>query len=263
MILTRLLLLCSLLPLLVGFDLFHSKSSLVEEGNRLLAAGKLKEALAAYERAAKELPDELGVQYNLGIAHHQLGQFERARDALTRATQTGDRELRARAFYNLGNAQFELKKWRDAVGAYTRALQLNPRHQPSKWNLELALRRLREEEKKKQQQDKKDKKQDKKDKKQDKKDKKDQKQDKKDQDQKQSKKDDKDKKQGQDRKQDRKDQKQAQKQERKEQAKPKPQPQPKEMQGVLDALDRNDRNLQRKRARAVMGGGLPRPTKDW
>lgn len=247
-----------------GFDLFQTRSGAVEEGNRLLRAGKLKEALAAYQRAAKELPDEPGVQYNLGIALHRLGQLEKARDALSQAALASSLALRQKAFYNLGNAQFDLKKYKEAAAAYTRALQLDPGHAASRWNLELALRRIQEEEKKKEQK----KKQDKKDQKQDKKDKKDQK------DQKQDQKDQKqgaDEKRPADKKQDKKDPAEEKKQAKKEQQKKQPEKRegakagqkPPEMDNVLDALDRNDRNQQRRRARMVPGGGLTRPSKDW
>jgi tetratricopeptide (TPR) repeat protein len=254
-----------------GFDLFQTRSDAVEEGNRLLRAGKLKEALKAYERAAKELPDEPGVQYNLGIAQHRLGQFEKARQALGRATVAQSRELRRNAFYNLGNAQFELKRYKEAVGAYTRALQLDPGHGSARWNLELALRRLQEEEKKKKEEEKKQqqKKQQKKDPKQN--------QDQKNQDQKNQDQKNQDQKQGadqkrpSDKKQDKKDpgqdKKQAQKQQQKKQQEKrdgaKAGQKPPEMDNVLDALDRNDRNLQRRRARMQPGGGLTRPSKDW
>jgi tetratricopeptide (TPR) repeat protein len=247
-----------------GFDLFQTRSGAVEEGNRLLRAGKLKEALAAYQRAAKELPDEPGVQYNLGIALHRLGQLEKARDALSQATLASPRELRQKAFYNLGNAQFDLKKYKEAAAAYTRALQLDPGHTASRWNLELALRRIQEEKKKKEQEKKQ--KQDKKDQKQDKKD---QKQEKKDQ--KQDPKQGADEKRPADKKKDTKDPAEEKNRAKKEQQRKQPEKRdgakpgqkPPEMDNVLDALDRNDRNLQRRRARMVPGGGLTRPSKDW
>lgn len=253
----QILLLSVLAPLLCGFDPFRSSNGHVEQGNALLSAGKLKEALEQYQRAARELPDEPGVHYNLGIAHYQLGQLEQARQALLRGTGAAEPELRAKAFYNLGNVHLEQKRWKEAVNAYRQALQLRPHHRASKWNLELALRRLREEEKKQQQQKKNDQKKDQQ---------KDRKKDDKDQ---------KDKRQSQDQKQQDQKKQQDQNKEQKKQARKsppdrnqdkqqgkRPQPPP-EMDQVLEALDRNDKNLQRRRARLLMGGDLPRPEKDW
>jgi tetratricopeptide (TPR) repeat protein len=246
----EILLLLALTPLLCAFDPFRSSNSHVEQGNALLSAGKVKEALEQYQRAARELPDEPGVHYNLGIAHYRLGQLEQARQALLRATGVAEPELRAKAFYNLGNVHLDQKRWKDAVNAYRQGLQLRPHHRASKWNLELALRRLREEEKKQKKDQKKDQRKD-------------------------QKKDQKDKKQSQDQKQQDQKQQQDQNREQKKQARNRPpdrnqdkqqgkRPQPPaEMDQVLEALDRNDKNLQRRRARLLMGGDLPRPEKDW
>jgi tetratricopeptide (TPR) repeat protein len=246
-----LLALLALTPLLLGFDPFRTSNSNVERGNASLEQGKFKEALSAYDRAAKELPDEPGVQYNRGVALAKLGRFDEARQALLKATAATDRALKAKSFYNLGNAYLNLKKPKDAIGSYVRSLQLSPGHRPSKWNLELALRRLKEEQKKKKEQQKKNKDKNKDKKKKKNKDEKQQQQggDKKNQPQRQDQK----------KQQQQQQQKQDKKQPRAQKKKP---PRPKQMDAVLDALDRNDKNLQKRRAR-IRAGGSRRPVKDW
>jgi Ca-activated chloride channel homolog len=247
-----------LAPLLCGFDLFRSSNTNVEEGNAKLGAGKLKEALAYYEKAAKELPDEPGVHYNLGIALYQLGQFDRARQELLKGTAATDAGLKEKSFYNLGNVLFEQKKFKEAVAAYTRALQLSPGHVAAKWNLELALRRQQEEEKKKKEEEKKKKEEEKKKEKKDGKQQKDgQQKDDKGQAGKQPEPKKDQGKQQQGKKQQKQDPRRANKQQ------PRPRPDQQQMNDVLNALDRSDRNLQRQRARAMMGQGVPRPVKDW
>jgi len=232
----RYLLLALCLPLLYGFDPFNTSNANIEQGNTKLKAGKVKEALQLYEKAAKELPDEPGVHYNRGIALARLGKYKEASDALLKGTMAADPALKAKSFYNLGNAHFKLKRYKDAAAAYTRSLQLSSGHRPSKWNLELALRKIREQKKKDKKKKKKDKKNDKK--KQGKKNKKDP-GDKKNKDPKKKKKD-------------------------KSQAKnePKKKKEKKRMNSVLDALDRNDKNLQKRRAR-IKAGRRRRPEKDW
>ena len=211
-------------PLLSGFDPFRSANGDVEQGNAKLGANKYKEALSHYDAAAKKLPDAPGVQYNRGIALHRLGRHKEAAEALGKATRTRDPELKRKSFFNLGSALLQQKKFKEAAEAFKGALRLAPWHRPSKWNLELALK-----------QD--DKKQD--DKKQD------------------------DKKQDQQKKQDDKKQDQQKKQQqKKQQQKKQPSPSRRRMNSVLDALDRRDKNLQKRRAR-MRRGGLQRPTKDW
>jgi tetratricopeptide (TPR) repeat protein len=204
------LVLLAAVPVLCAFDLFRSENSAVREGNAQLAAGKPKEALEAYNRAAKALPEEKGVDYNRGIALYRLGKYEEARKALLDATGAQDRSLRQQAFYNLGNALYQTKAYRDAADAYRRALRIDPADRAAKWNLELALRQIREEEKKKKQQQDKDK----------------------------------DK------------QKQQDKQQRQGS------PEQEQMRRALDALNRGDKDLQKRRLR-LLYGGQRRPTKDW
>ena len=234
--LNKILLLTLCLPVLYGFDPFSTSNANIEQGNVKLKAGKIKEALELYDKASKDLPDEPGVHYNRGIALHRLGKFKEARDALLKGTLATDPALKGKSFYNLGNAHFKLKRYKDAAAAYKRSLQLSSRHRPSKWNLELALRKIREQKKKDEKKKKKDKKNDKK---------------------KQSKK----KKKDDPGKQKNKDQ---QKKKDKSQAKnePKQKKEKKRMNSVLDALDRNDKNLQKKRARIKAGRRRP-PEKDW
>ncbi|MFH1132270.1 MAG: tetratricopeptide repeat protein, partial [Pseudomonadota bacterium] len=226
-------------------DLFRSTNSNVENGNTKLEGGKPEEALKFYEKAAKQLPDEPGVQYNRGIALQKLGKYQEAKQAFLKATTAGDHSLSAKSSYNLGNAFFQLKKYKEAADSYRRSLRFRPKHQPSKWNLELALRRIQEDKKKQDKQNKKDK--------QDKRGK----QNKKDKQQKsenpKEKKDD--KKKGQ-------EQNQPQPQE-KDKEDPHKKTDERKMNQTLDALDRNDKNLQRRRARLRYGGTQRQPTKDW
>jgi Ca-activated chloride channel homolog len=249
--------------LLAGFDPFQSSNTNIEEGNAKLGAGKIKEALEYYDKAAKELPDEPGVQYNRGIALHRLGQFEKARQALLKGTLAADRELKTKSFYNLGNALFDLKRYKEAADAYRRSLQLQPSHRPSKWNLELALRKVREEEKKKKEQEKKDKEKNK-NKDKDKKDKDQQGKDQKDQGQKDKDQKEKDRGKPEAKKDQKKDRDRSSKEKEREREKQRQEArrEKQNMNDTLDALDRNDKNLQRQRAR-LLGGDLRKPVKDW
>lgn len=242
------LVLLLLVPLMWGFDPFRSSNSNVEQGNSRLEQKKFEQALEFYDKAAKDMPDSAGVQYNRGIALSRLGKLKEAQQALVKGTMAKDKAIKARSFYNLGNVMFDQKKYKEAADAYRSSLRLKPKHHRSKWNLELALRKIKEEKKKQDKQDK-DKKQDNKDK-----------QDKQDKNKKQGNKDkqkqDKDKKKKQQNKQDKKKQQQSQKDKKKEK------PSDKQMQSVLDALDRNDKNVQRRRAR-MRGRDFRRPVKDW
>ncbi len=250
-------------PLLLGFGVLEKRDPEVEAGNAALKAGKAEEALGHYDQAVKKLPADAGVHYDRGAALYALSRFEEAGQEFLRASEAHDPALKASALYNLGNAYFKKEKFKDAVAAYTRTLELKPDDKQAKWNLEIALRKQKDEEKK--QQDKKD--QDDKDKKNDQK-KDDKKDDKKDQDGKDKKNDQKkdDKKdQG---KQDQKDQDQKQDQsgQKQDQQQPKPQPstpdEQKQIQAVLDNLERSSKDLEKERAKARAVRRAP-PERDW
>ncbi len=132
------------LPLLLGIDLLRSKSRAVEEGNAQMKAGKAEEALGRYDQAAERLPNDPGVRFNRGTALFGLGRYDEAAQEFLRATETKGGALRASAFYNLGNSFFQAQKYGEAIEAYKRALAFDPSDARAKWNLEIALRKKRE-----------------------------------------------------------------------------------------------------------------------
>jgi tetratricopeptide (TPR) repeat protein len=238
-------------PLLAGFDILRSRNRDAEEGAKLLSEGKAEDALKAFDKATEKLAGDPALRFDRGAALFALSRFDEAGQDFLRATEAKDPGLKAAAFYNLGNALFKKDKFKEAVDAYHRALALDPRDSKSKWNLELALKRQKEDDKKKQ--DQKDKNKD------DKKDKQDKKDDKKDD--KQDKKPD-DKQDKQDKQDDKKDDKQDKKPDDK---KPEAQPQrpdQQQMEAILDSLDKSPKNLEQERARLRAVRRAP-PAKDW
>jgi Ca-activated chloride channel homolog len=232
----------ALLPFVFGFSLLESKNADVEKGNAAMKAGKAEDALGHYDKAVAKLPQDPGAHFDRGAALYALSRFDEAGQEFLRATQSPDTGLKANAFFNLGNAFSKKDKWKEAIEAYKRTLALRPEDQAAKWNLEVALAKKKEEEKKQQDDKNKD------DKKQD------------------DKKDDKNK---DDKKQD--DKKDEQNKDDKKQDKPPP-PKPagqeqdkaqeKQIEAVLDNLERSSKDLEKERARLRAVRRRP-PAKDW
>ena len=258
------LLLLPLLPFLTAFEPLKSSNKDVEQGNLRMKAGKAEEALGFYDKAVATLPNDPGVHFDRGTALYTLSRFEEAGQEFLRATEAKDGALKATAFYNLGNAFFKKDKFKEAVEAYKRALSLDPHDARAKWNEEIALQKVKEEEKKKK--DEQDKNKDKKDDK----DKKDQNKDNKKDDKKDQKKNDDGKDKDKD-KQDKKDQSKNDQDKDKDQKdqqnknpgeQPPPKPDDQEIGAVLDSLERNPKDLEKERARLRAVRRRP-PSKDW
>jgi Ca-activated chloride channel family protein len=260
------LMLAMLVPFLGAWSPLERNNRAVESGNASMKAGKPEEALAAYDQALAGVPNDAGAHFNRGNALYALSRFEEASAEFLRATQSAAPALRPSAFYNLGNSYFKNDKFEDAIAAYRHSLALDPANERAKWNLELALQKKKEaEEKQKNEDDKKD--QDKKDqdKKDDKKD-----QDKKDQDKKDQDKKDQDKKDQDKKDQDKKDQDKKQEEQQQEEKKNEKQqdraedkaPEMRDIDAVLDNLERSPKDLEKMRARLRAVRRAP-PVKDW
>ena len=223
-------------PGVFGFGLLEKRDPEIEAGNAALKAGKADEALGHYEQALKKLPGDPGAHFDRGAALYALSRFDEAGQEFLRATEAKDPALKASAFYNLGNAYFKKEKFKDAVSAYTRTLGLKPDDKQAKWNLEIALRKQ------------------------------------KDQDDKDKKKQDDQNKKDQDKKDDKKDQKNQsekdkQDQQKQDQEQPKPQPEDqkqdqKQIEATLDNLERSQKDLEKERAKARAVRRAP-PERDW
>jgi Ca-activated chloride channel family protein len=280
-----------LLPFLFGFELFQSPNKSVEAGNTQLKGGKPEQALADYDKAVAALPAEPGVHFDRGAALYALSRHDEAVQEFLRATEAKTTPLKAAAFYNLGNSFFKTEKYADAIAAYRRSLALDPNDIRAKWNLELALKKKKDEDQKKkdqQSQDDKNKDKDKQDK--DKQAKNDDKSDDKSGDKKDDKsadknepdKQDKDKqdqaqneqKKADEKKQEQAEQKAQEKQDaqKQEQAKneaqkgdgqkPEKAADMREIEAVLDGLERSPKSLEQERARLRAVRRQP-PSKDW
>jgi Ca-activated chloride channel family protein len=144
------------------------ENSKVREGNETLQKGDAKAALESYNAASRQLPDAPGVQLDRGLALLKQGDYAKAREALLSATNpNAPAELRADAYQDLALAYYReadglsgkndhnesQKLFREALDASKRSLRLRPGDANAAWNMELAARRIREEEQKQKDED--------------------------------------------------------------------------------------------------------------
>ena len=253
----------------LAWEWFRSENAHVRDGNTALRAGDAAGASAQYDQAARELPREPGVQLNRGLALLAQGeQHGPAREAFLRATEPpAPREMRAAAHYDAGLSFYQegdaaagtddhraaQESFRQAAEQFRQSLRQVPGNRDAAWNLELALRRLNEEEEEQEQQDQQEQQENQDQQQQDQQNQDQQQQDQQNQDQ----------------------QQQDQEQQPEEQPGQEGEPDESEAPGtterslpadqerVLDALQDNEDNLERARARARGQRERRRPAQDW
>lgn len=87
------------------------------------------------------------IAYNLAGSVYKQGQFEQAFSAYAQAAGKLSGVEKSRALYNGGNAAFRQEQYQQAIDAYQKTLRLNPQDKNAKYNLELALLRLKQQKK--------------------------------------------------------------------------------------------------------------------
>ena len=271
-----------------------------DKANGLLKKGKADQAVVEYDAALKKSPADQKLLFNKATGLYRQKKYEEAVAGFEAAAQSSDTALAHRARYNAGNACYksgenlagsqdpqETQKaqaaFKKAAEHYSSVLSATPKDTDAKWNLEMAVKRMKEmEQKNKDQQknnddkNKQDQNKDKNDQNNDKKDSKDgddkndQNQDKNDKNKDQDKKNQDEQKKEGDQKKDQDKQNPSQNDPKKDPGskKPeenKPQPTPQEKQAAEQLLmqyadEARDLNKPPKQVKAVPAG---RPEKDW
>ena len=119
----------------------------VHRGERLYHQGKYPEAYGVF-RQALERDSSARLVFAAGSALYRMERYDEAVAAFRQSSRAP--ELRQRSLYNLGNALVRAAEERpgepapllDAVAAYEEALHLAPGDPETRWNLQVALRRL-------------------------------------------------------------------------------------------------------------------------
>ena len=137
--------------------------SKVREGLKFFADQKFDEAHDAFALAASQLEQQKSPKANVAIfdeacAFHRKGDFDKARDRYLQAGLSQDRNLATAAHFNLGMLSSEqarstagdqpesvavekrkeiIESLKQSVASYRHCLELDPKHTPSRKNIEL------------------------------------------------------------------------------------------------------------------------------
>jgi Ca-activated chloride channel family protein len=144
----------SLLGLFGGAGMAQASPRQAERDYR---EGKFRQSADEYGRELSRSPADVKLAYNLGVAAYKSGDFDKAKDALTRSLRSDRLDLQENAYYDLGNVLFRAgqqtlakqpeqtkARWQQAVASYDSALKLAPKDADAIYNRDLVKRKLAE-----------------------------------------------------------------------------------------------------------------------
>lgn len=235
--LSVILLLFSSLCLLAQTEKAH-----IRKGNKNYNSSNFESAQTDYLKAVSKSPESFEAAFNLGDAMFKQEQYEEAvKQFETLSKLELEKVDKAKVYHNLGNSYLMSQKLEESVEAYKNALRNNPSDKETKYNLAYAQYML-----KKQQQQNQDQNKDNKDQNKDKQD--------------QEKKDKEEEKQDQEKKEEEKEKEQ----EEEKEAQPKEEEISKEdAQRLLESLEEDEKELQKKLKKAKVKKQNGVIEKDW
>jgi tetratricopeptide (TPR) repeat protein len=117
----------------------------IRKGNGAFEDGQYQQAEIEYRKALEKAPLSGKADYNLGNALYKQKQYDAAATKYAALAEKGkDKQTLNRYYYNLGNALYENRKYQESVEAYKNSLRNDPRDLDAKHNLQMAMKRLTE-----------------------------------------------------------------------------------------------------------------------
>ena len=114
------------------------------EGNALYQQKNYPGALDKYVEANDGKAHRQELAYNLANTFYQQKKYPEALRELEKAVTSGGSPLNEKIYFNRGNTFFQMGKYQEAIESYKKALELTPSDKEAKHNLELALKKLQE-----------------------------------------------------------------------------------------------------------------------
>jgi len=114
------------------------------EGNALYQQKNYPGALDKYVEANDGKAHRQELAYNLANTFYQQKKYPEALRELENAFGSDDSSLNEKIYFNRGNTFFQMGKYQEAIESYKKALEITPSDKEAKYNLELALKKLQE-----------------------------------------------------------------------------------------------------------------------
>lgn len=156
------ILLAGLLISFVGASAQKAERDFIRKGNRAFNDSTFVDAEVNYRKALEINPKSTVSMYNLGNALSQQSKLKEAMEQYAAASKIEKNKTKlAQVYHNMGVIYQSAKDYANAVQAYKLSLRNNPKDDQTRYNLALAMKLLKDQQKNQQNQNKdKDKKQD-------------------------------------------------------------------------------------------------------
>ncbi len=122
----------------------QSSNKLLREGNKFYNNEKYNNATESYSKALQKAPKDIRGHFNQGDALYKLNELDKAKELFTSISKNAaNTDIKARAHYNIGNIWYKQEKWEESARAYKESLKLNPKDEDAKYNLMMALSKIK------------------------------------------------------------------------------------------------------------------------
>ncbi len=122
--------------------------NLINKGLEAYDNADYSDAEVNFRKALAKDPLNAVASYNLGLTETEMEKnLEGAHFFEKAAQQTDDPLLKSKAYFNEGNIWYQKKKYDKAVEAYKNALRQNPDDEEARYNLALAMQKLKQQQK--------------------------------------------------------------------------------------------------------------------
>lgn len=122
----------------------------IRRGNDAFQEKHYTQSEVNYRKALENEQNSFEALFNVGDALYKEEKYEEAAQQFNQLTnQDASDSKKARAWHNLGNALLKADKLKESISAYKQALRLNPGDVETKHNLTYAMRKLKEQQQKK------------------------------------------------------------------------------------------------------------------
>ena len=116
------------------------------EGAALYSDSAYSEAADAFRKATIAAPEDVRWRYDLGLSEAQGEDYESALNNLQTTVGLAKPELANQARFNVGNIHYAMENYGEAAKSYRNTLLRDPTDSDAKRNLELAMKKLAEQE---------------------------------------------------------------------------------------------------------------------